>query len=652
MRFHNRFVIIMLACFFSSTHVSAQVKLPALVRDSMVLQRETPLTIWGWAAKDENITIAFNNKTFNTKANDAGKWFVVLPAMKAGGPYTMDITASNHLHLQDILIGDVWLCSGQSNMVLNMERVKEKYPDEVANADYPEIRNFFIPTVADATKLHDDLPPGNWETATAKSILNIGAASYFFAKWIYQKYHVPIGLINSSVGGTPIEAWISEEGLKDFPGYLKTAARFKDTVFINSMNRRNPAANTFTRPMRPMDKGLGDIKWYDTSYVPNAWHTMMVPGYWADQGIKGLNGAVWFRKEIMVPASMTGIPAKLFVGRIVDADQTYVNGKFVGGITYQYPPRRYELPAGLLKPGKNIIVVRITNTAGKGGFVPDKPYYLTANNERIDLRGDWQYKVGEAYAPPERGFGGGGGGNNISMQNQPTALYNAMIAPFINYSIKGILWYQGEANTGKPEEYQYLLPALIADWRNKWNNTSIPFIYAQLPNFMEVQYLPSESQWATLRDGQLKTLSVNNTGMAVAIDAGEWNDIHPLNKKDVGERLAFAAEKLAYGNNTIVYSGPIYQSAKVEGNKIIVHFSNTGSGLTAKGDNELYYFSIAGADKKFVWAKASIEGNTVVVWNDDIKSPMYVRYAWADNPEGANLYNKEGLPASPFRTDQ
>ncbi|HEY0175559.1 MAG TPA: sialate O-acetylesterase, partial [Pedobacter sp.] len=314
---------------------------------------------------------------------------------------------------------------------------------------------------------------------------------------------------------------------------------------------------------------------------------------------------------------------------------------------YKYPPRRYEIPAGLLKPCKNVIVIRLTNTADKGGFVPDKPYYLLADGQKIDLRGDWQYKVGQVFTPSEATSGGDG----FSAQNEPTGLYNTMVAPAINYTVKGMVWYQGESNAGKPGEYAQLLSALIADWRNKWQKADIPFIYVQLPNFMEVQYSPSESQWAELREAQLQTLSVPNTAMAVTIDAGEWNDIHPLNKKAVGDRLALAAGDLAYGDTKTVSSGPLYQTAKVEGNKILVTFNHTGSGLIVKNGGELSRFEIAGADKKFVWAAAVIEGDKVVVWNDQVPNPLYVRYAWADNPQGANLYNKEGLPASPFRTD-
>jgi sialate O-acetylesterase len=622
----------------------AQVRLPKLVSDNMVLQRDAKIRLWGWASANENISIKFNGKTSSAIATNNGTWTVQLPAMKAGGPYTMDISASNHITIHNILIGDVWFCSGQSNMVVPMERVKEKYPDDIASADYPEIRNFFIPTVSDVTKVHDDLPAGEWKEATPTNVRDFGAVSYFFARQLYLKYHVPIGIINSSVGGTPIEAWISEDGLKQFPDYQSKLTSFKDTAYMSKLlvKKAAPAKKPET------DKGLtGPVKWYDTAYVPQNWHKFWLPGYWADQGIKGLNGVVWFRKEIEVPATMVGKPAKLFMGRIIDADKAYVNGVFVGEITYQYPPRRYELPQSLLKPGKNIIIIRVVNNAGKGGFVPDKPYYLLLGDQKIDLRGDWQYQVGDVFEPKWEA----GSDNNFSAQNEPTGLYNTMVAPVINYNVKGFVWYQGESNAGNPGTYQYLLPALINNWRNKWNNPSLPFIYAQLPNFMEVQYSPSESQWAELREGQLKALSVPNTGMAVNIDAGEWNDIHPLSKKPVGERLALAAEKLAYHGQSVVSSGPIYQSAKIEGNKIILTFNNIGSGLVIKDGSELQYFAIAGKDKKYVWAKARIEGNTIVVWNDNIAEPLYVRYAWADNPEGANLINKEGLLASPFTTD-
>jgi sialate O-acetylesterase len=624
-----------------------QVRLPQLIGDGMVLQRGIPLKFWGWAAPAERIELKFAGHTYKTQTGADSSWEVKLPPMKAGGPYTLEIRATNHLAVNDILVGDVWFCSGQSNMVIPMERVKEKYPNDIAGADFPQIRNFFVPTAAHVDSIHKDLPHAGWKESNPTNVLAFGAATYFFARDLYQKYHVPIGIINSSVGGTPIQAWISKAGFSHMPSYLEAIGNFPEENYLAETLRRKASTE---RSIEHPDLGLaGAVKWYSADYVPVGWHPFWLPGYWADQGVKGLNGVVWFRKEIEVPASMAGKPAKLMVGRIIDADETYLNGVKVGNITYQYPPRRYEVPAGVLKEGKNLLVVRVTNMSGKGGFVPDKRYELTDGFTHIDIRGDWQYKVGQVFPPRSPG---GGGGPFFSAQNEPTGLYNTMVAPAIRYGVKGFLWYQGEANASSPREYRKLLPVLIADWRARWEEGNIPFLYVQLPNYMEVQYSPSESQWAELREAQLDALSLPNTGMAVTIDAGEWNDIHPLDKKDVGDRLALAAERLAYGDTSVVASGPIFQSARIDGNKIILSFTGIGGGLLVRGGGDLQQFAIAGTNKKFVWADARIEGDQVIVSSPDVPAPQYVRYAWADNPEGANLYNKEGLPASPFRTDQ
>ena len=634
--------------FFSLVHPAfSQVKLPALIRDSMVLQRDIKLRIWGWATKGERVTVKFNGKAYKSTTGADGKWLVSLAPTKAGGPYTMEISGKNKITLKEILAGDVWICSGQSNMVHQMDIHWVTYANDIAQANYPQIRHFWIPTLTSLQGPREDLPTGFWKSANPQDVRPFSAVAYFFARKLYEKYRIPIGLINASVGGPPIEAWISEEGLKDFSALINVLQKNKDTAYINSMNRR-PIAGDAGRQRVTLDKGLtGSKPWYDPTYVPKGWKTIAIPGYWEDQGIKDLNGVVWYRKEIEIPASMTGVAAKVFLGRVMDADILYINGKQVGATTYQYPQRRYNVPPDLLRAGKNLFVVKVTNSGGKGGFVPDKPYCIFSGKDTIDLIGYWQYKVGEVFPPRNLGEGGGGG---ISAQNQPAALYNAMIAPLTNYAIKGILWYQGESNSGRAGEYAKLQPAQIADWRNHWGQGNIPFLYVQLPNFMDANYLPSESQWAALRESQLRSLSVPNTGMAVAIDLGEWNDIHPDNKKDVGERLALIAQKLSYGEN-ITYSGPLYQSAAIEGNKITISFTHTGSGLKASDDEELREFAIAGADKKFIWATAKIEGDKVVVWNETIANPLYVRYAWADNPD-VNLYNKEGLPASPFRTDK
>ncbi|HEU4555478.1 MAG TPA: sialate O-acetylesterase [Chitinophaga sp.] len=639
-----RWLLLAAALLFCNQALYSQLKLPRLVRDSMVLQRDVPLHLWGWAQGGKKVSLLFNSRHYSARANADGKWTITLPPQQAGGPYSMTITAGNSITLHNILIGDVWFCSGQSNMVLPMERVKEKYPAVIAGANYPAIRHFFIPTLTNLVQPEDDLPTGYWKSATPADVLQFSATAYFFALDLYQKYHVPIGLINASVGGTPIEAWMSEDALQKFPALYNKLQQNQDTAAINTVNRRETAlAAAMHEQQQQMDAGLtAATPWYDTAYRPKGWRSINIPGYWEDQGLKALDGIVWYRKTVDVPASVAGKPAKLFMGRIIDADYLYVNGVPAGNITYQYPPRRYTLKAGLLKPGKNIITIRVINYRGKGGFVPDKPYYIQAGDTMLDLKGEWQYKVGEVFMP------GSDTDNAITLQYQPASLFNAMVAPVAGYSIKGILWYQGEANAGAPAEYDKLLPALINNWRNKWQQPDIPFLYVQLPNYMDRQFLPSESNWAILRNAQLKALSVPNTAMAVTIDLGEWNDIHPLNKKDVGHRLALAAEKTAYHENGIVYAGPVYQSCKAAGNKVAIRFSHTGSGLVSCDGEPLQQFAIAGPDKKFVWAQAVIEDDKVIVWNSAVTDPKYVRYAWADNPAGANLYNKEGLPASPF----
>ncbi|HKK80689.1 MAG TPA: sialate O-acetylesterase, partial [Prolixibacteraceae bacterium] len=313
---------------------------------------------------------------------------------------------------------------------------------------------------------------------------------------------------------------------------------------------------------------------------------------------------------------------------------------------YEYPQRRYTIPVGVLKPGKNLFVVRVTNQYGKGGFIPDKPYMLLAKGDTIDLKGYWQYKVGVVYRHDKQFKRG------ISAQNSPTALYNGMIAPFTNYAVRGFVWYQGESNAGNPEAYKDFQPNLINNWRNKWNMGKLPFLIAQLPNYMDVDYLPTESNWAEIREVQLQTaLEMDNVGVGINIDLGEWNDIHPGNKKPVGERLALVAQRISYGEDDIVSSGPIFSGYKMEGSKVVLSFDHVGSGLVSGNGEELAHFALAGDDGKFYWANAKIEGDKVVVWHEDIEDPVELRYAWANNPDFANLYNKEGLPASPFKVE-
>ena len=631
---------LMLFLNLSIAFVNAEVKLPRLIADGMVLQRNTELKLWGWASSQEKVEITFQNKMYSTFADASGKWSVRLPAQKAGGPYMMKI---NDKVIKDILIGDVWLCSGQSNMELPVSRVLDLYKNEVDTANNSNIREFTVPLKYDFNAPQRDLSGGMWQSVNPKNVLRFSAVAYFFAKDLYQKYHVPIGIIRSAVGGSPIEAWLPEDLLKPYPSYLESLRMLRTSGYIDSIRTgENQAAMEWNKVLYKTDKGVsGETKWYDNSCDTSDWQTMNIPSFWSDNGLKELNGSVWFRKTIELPASMTGKSATLRLGCIVDCDSVFVNGTFVGTISYQYPPRIYNVPAGLLKEGTNAITIRVINYGGRGGFVKDKPYKLMVGDEVINLAGEWKYKVGARMEPAKP---------TTFFQYKPTGLYNAMIAPMIDYAIKGAVWYQGESNTDRSDEYKSMLPALIKNLRSKWGNPSLPFLYVQLPNFMESKKEPVESNWALLREAQLSALKVPNTAMVVAIDLGEWNDIHPLNKKEVGRRLSLAAQNIAYGQKPIVSSGPIYKSMIVKDNKVILSFTCIGSGLTAKG--ELKGFAIAGSDDKFVWAKAKISANKVIVWNENIKNPISVRYAWADNPDEANLKNKEGLPASPFRTNK
>lgn len=635
---------IILSLLFT-TAIFTQIRLPKLISDGMVLQRDTELKIWGWASAGENVSINFNQTTFKTIADENGNWQIILPKQKAGGPYSMKIAGKNTIEINDILFGDVWLCSGQSNMETTMSRVSPLYSKEIPEINNPQIRTFIVPKEYEFSGPKDDISGGSWLKADQTNIMKFSAVGYFFAKEIQEKYNVPVGILLSAVGGSPAEAWVSEKGLKNFPVYLEDGRKHKNKSFIDSIriSDRN-RINSWYSSLNEKDAGYANpaMRWNSNALNTSGWSVINIPGFWADTepGLK--NGVVWFRKTFNIPEESAGKSAKLNLGAIVDADSVFINEVFVGNTTYQYPPRRYEIPAGVLKSGENIITIRVVSNIGRGGFVKEKPYEIVFENTKIDLKGEWQYKSGAVMEPLL---------GETFFTYKPTGLFNAMIAPLKNYKIKGAIWYQGESNAERPLEYKNLLTDLIDDWRFTLNQGNIPFIVIQLPNFMEAKSEPSESNWARLREAQLKTLSVPNTALAVTIDIGEWNDIHPLNKKDVGIRCALAAQKSAYSEKDVIYSGPTLKSFEKKGDRFVLIFDNTGSGLTAKGEKKLNQFAVAGDDKKFVWAKAEIYGDRIIVWCNSVKDPVAVRYAWADNPEGANLYNMEGLPASPFRTD-
>lgn len=634
--------IVLLLCLTFSLSMMAEVRLPQLVSDGMVLQRNAPVKIWGWAAPQEKVSVQFLKAKQATTANEKGEWEVTLKGLPAGGPYSMTIQASNTLTVKDILVGDVWICSGQSNMETPVSRVMSMFGDEINQYSNPNIHYVKIPLTYNFHAPQADVPPCKWVDVTPETAQDYSAVAYFFAKEMYEKTGVPVGLINSSVGGSPAEAWISEAALQPFPALLNDMRICQSDEFVAEMQRLGSLpGRRWQTILNEQDKGLNEaVRWSSPAYNDQDWATTdLLDNSWGKNGRYPANGVFWFRKEVELPANWAGQAALLFMGRIVDADSVFVNGVCVGTTGYQYPPRNYSVPAGVLKAGKNLVTVRLVSQGGYPEFVKNKPYKLVRNNQEISLEGQWKYKTG-ALMPAASGGG-------ITFQYKPTGLYNAMISPLKNFANKGFLWYQGESNTGRADEYYNLMSALISDWRSLWHAES-PFLIVQLANFMTPALLQQNSGWAELREVQLQLAkTIPNTGLAVAIDVGEWNDIHPLNKKEVGKRLALQARKLAYGEK-IIADGPIYQSSKIEGNKVVVSFKEGTNNLAAV--DELKGFAVAGADGIFKLAKATIKGNQVIVWNDEIAAPTAVRYAWANNPDGANLYNKEGLPASPFQT--
>ena len=644
-------IILSLNVFFAY----ADVKLPRLVSDGMVLQRDQKVKIWGWADKAEQVSVKFQNKVYRTQADDSGNWIVELPSMKAGGPYLMQIIGKNQLEIQNILIGDVWICSGQSNMELPVDRVKVKYPGLVENSKNDKIRHFAVNTTYEFNELKKDFVTGAWKMASPENVGQFTAVGYFFAKALYEKYHVPIGLIRIAVGGSPAEAWLPEGTIKKYPGYYELLRKYQQKETVDSILKADKEKiDSWNSNIDREDLGLKE-NWLNNNLDFSNWEKMNMPGLWKSNpfienkqethmnvaGNLRNSGVIWFKKEVTLSKNQLDKPGMLILGALVDRDEAYINGVKVGTTGYQYPPRRYNIPGNTLKEGKNIITVRLVANNKNGGFVPDKFYGLTLGQDTVSLKGDWFYKVGYSSAPMPS--------NQVTFHYQPSSLYNAMVAPLKNFTTKGVIWYQGESNTKNPKEYESLFADMIKDWRIYFGKPQLPFLYVQLANFMEQSTVSQESNWAELREVQRKTLSIPNTGMAVITDVGEWNDIHPLDKKTVGDRLALAAEYLAYGDKKVVHSGPTLKSYEIKDGKFILTFDDIGSGLASRNNEELEHFAVAEASGEFKWAKAKIEGNKVIVWSNEVKAPKRLRYGWSHNPAKANLYNREGLPASAFQ---
>lgn len=638
MNLNRRFLVLVSILFINGASGLCDIRLPRLISDGAILQRDMELKIWGWASAGEEVELVFRNNSYKTEAGQDGHWNITLPPQKEGGPYEMTFKGTNELVLHNILFGDVWIYSGQSNMELTMQRLKDQYPDVIAHCENSNIRQFLVPDQYDFNAEHDDLVSGSWQEASPENIFNFSGVAYFFARALFDKYQVPVGLINAALGGSPVEAWMSEDALKDFPEAYQEMQLFKDSILIREIEQKDQSRQrAWYAKLNSGDRGLVPGKeWYLEDVDDSDWDEMPVPGFWADQNFGDINGVVWFRKTITIPKTMAGKEARLWLGRIVDQDHVYVNGEYVGTTGYQYPPRKYSVPKGLLREGGNTITVRVINEQGKGGFILDKPYFLDTEDEHIDLKGLWKYRLGAEMPPLE---------SPTFIRWKPGGLYNAMIAPLLPYKMKGVIWYQGESNADHPESYNRTFPALIRNWRNKWQTGDFPFLYVQLANFMEETGEPTESNWAALRQAQLETLSVPNTGMAVTIDIGEWNDIHPLDKQDVGNRLAQQAFKLAY-NESNSASSPVPVKHKFSKKSVTVWFSPKD--LVSINGEPLRLFEISNDVGKFHGASAKIKGGKVIIWNENIIHPTAVRYAWSDNPEKANLYSSEGLPASPF----
>lgn len=636
-------LILLFLVLLAVQRTEAKVTLPQLVSDGMVLQRDREITLWGSADPGETITIQFLNQTFSTTADTRGNWKTILPPQQAGGPFQMSV---NDILVSNILIGDVWLCSGQSNMELPVSRVMDLYRAEVEQYSNPMIRHLKVPLAYNFHHPLDEIRNASWLPLTPENALSFSAVAYFFARELYEKTGIPIGLLNASVGGSPAEAWISEEGLSGFPAHLNERALYRDDSHVEAIRALDRARRQqWNSVLFRNDPGLKtESPWYASDHDDTTWKNVdLFSQDWGTDCLNPVNGTHWFRKEFTLPEHLAGKTATLRMGCIVDADSVFINGRFVGTTAYQYPPRIYQIPTGLLKEGKNNITVRLISYTGAPRFVEEKPYkilFKEESNDEICLAGIWKYKQGTRMpALPGETF----------FQYKPTGLYHAMIHPLRNWGLKGVLWYQGESNTSRYNEYFGLMESLICNWRTLWQQQELPFLIVQLANFMQDPPHPAESSWAELRDRQLQlTQKVPYTGLAVTTDIGEWNDIHPLNKKEVGRRLSLQARRIAYGEKELVSDGPLLEQVTRNGNRVILTFKEGSNNLMSV--EQLKGFALQGVDGSVAWADATIDRNKVILWSDKINHPVKVRYAWGNNPVEANLRNREGLPASPFQT--
>ena len=641
----NRTLLIV-AAFLCASWAEAKVSLPQMFQAGMVLQRGKPIPVWGKADAGESVTIQFNKKQYTTTADNEGKWRIDLPKMKAGGPYDLRI---NDLELRDILIGDVWLLSGQSNIDVHIERVYPQYVQEVDNYENPQIRLFRVQNETATHGPKDDIRPTsiNWKPLNKQNAWPFSAVGYFLGKRMFEKTGVAQGVIVNSWGGTPIEAWISKDSLeRDYPMLVKRAAFYENDNYIRAQMQANGEAS---RRWNEILEKADDVQTYPQPSCPDTdWQTIN-QNDWTWRG----TGSIWLRQHIQIDKAHAGKPARLLLGTLYDQDITYLNGKQIGSTGYQYPPRRYDIPEGLLQEGDNVIAIRFINKNGAVHFIPEKPYMLCFGDDRfsqnplpkdvIPLSNTWKFHIGAEMPPCP--------GGDVSLQNQPTTLYNAVLYPLAPYAISGIVWYQGESNTGNPAPYADYLKKLIGCWRDTWQDQQMPFVIAQLANYdgrqqtgmprpISYQAEPMNSSWAQLREAQRLVAKADPYAeLAVLNDLGETVDIHPLRKKEAAERIALCFDRLVYNNK--VWLSPEVVAAEVKDGKVILTLDKPVHPGT------LNEFEIAGPDGKFVNVEATADANIITILSP-LASPQKLRYAWKDNPLKANVRSIDGLPMSSF----
>ena len=644
-----------LFCIFSVSILNAKVKLPSIFTNNMVLQQQSEVPFWGEASPNKIVRIntSWNKKTIETTADLNGKWKTTVLTPVYGGPFSIEISDGQKMKLDNVMIGEVWLCSGQSNMEMPLADWGKilNYEKEISAANYPNIRLFTVQKNISSKPLTDmKAKSGGWLPCTPGTVADFSAVAYFFAKNLFENKNIPIGLINSSWGGTYAEAWTSGTSLKTMPEF-RSAVEEMEHKDINSekvINKYKTDSVNWKNQLRDADQGFQNGKgiWLDNNLDEKGWKSMRIPNNWENEGLPGFDGVIWFRKTIDIPADWQHKQLSLNLDMIDDNDITYFNGIEVGNTDGWSLQRNYTIPASIVQAGKAVITVRVFDFGGGGGMYGNAALMnlSLSQDKSIGLSGNWQYKIGfdlkqtKITAAPVTW-------NN---PNQASALYNAMINPLIPFTIKGVIWYQGESNSDKAYQYRELFPLLIKDWRKQWN-ADFPFYFVQLANFSASLPEPSEASWAELREAQLLTLHLEKTGMAEAIDIGDAKDIHPKNKQEVGRRLSLIARSKTY-NEDILFSGPIYDSYRIEGNKIRISFKFADKGLKTPNGEILKGFAIAGLDHQFHWATAQISGTDVILSCKDIENPIAVRYGWAANPV-CNLFNSADLPASPFRTD-